>query len=305
MAQEDVTKICKLCKQNLPLNCFNYSDKSKNLGWRRNECKQCLGMKNKNRRLAFIEHNKLSIDYASIDLSIEKKCSSCKQLLTLESFYKDVESRDGFSGHCSSCSKGRYKIWYENNKEFSIQKIKEWGEKNPEKTRAYKTKYAKENPEKIRQSQRNFYQNHLEEERERSRKKKNIRDEIIRGARYRARKLGLPDHWHRKNGDFAFQYWHYACAVCGKENGMWNVIAFDHWIPIASEKCPGTIPTNMLPLCHLIKNAPFNSSCCNNSKGAKDPVAWLVTKLGPRRAKAKLQEIETFFAAARAFSESQ
>ena len=302
--QEYTTKTCKLCRKNLPLDSFNYSDKSRNLEWRRHECKQCLSVKHKKCRLAIIEKNKLVIDYDLIDFSMKKECSVCKKILTLEYFYKDIESRDGFSGDCSSCSKGKHKKWYENNKEFAIQRIKEWGERNPEKVSTYKAKYARENPEKVRKSQRDFYQNHLEEERERSRKKKNIRDEIIRGARYRARKLGLPDNWHRINGDFAFRYWHYACAVCGKENGMWNIIAFDHWIPIAREDCPGTIPTNMLPLCHLTKNAPFNSPCCNNSKGAKDPVLWLKDKLGSRKAKTKLQEIEEFFAAAKAFAES-
>src|SRR4030095_13167308 len=76
--------------------------------------------------------------------------------------------------------------------------------------------------------------------------------------------------------------------------------AIDHWIPLADPASPGTVPWNMLPLCHWKKNTKNSSHApyCNASKGAKDPVVWLTEKLGPRKAKAKLKEIETFFARA-------
>lgn len=131
---------------------------------------------------------------------------------------------------------------------------------------------------------------------------------ILAHARRRARTKGLPDNLTKQSISFAYQYWHFACAICGKENGLWYTIALDHWIPIASKKtpCPGSVPTNILPLCHTTKNTQRDiSPSCNQTKHAKDPILWLTTKLGPRRAKAKLREIETYFVAARAFNEQQ
>lgn len=58
---------------------------------------------------------------------------------------------------------------------------------------------------------------------------------------------------------------------------------------------PGTVPWNMLPLCHGMKDAPIGEPSCNLSKGNKDPVKWLISKLGECKAKEKLAEIETYF----------
>jgi hypothetical protein len=44
---------------------------------------------------------------------------------------------------------------------------------------------------------------------------------------------------------------------------------------------------------------------CNNQKHHQDPETWLHTRLGPRKSKAKLKEIEAFFCAARTFAERQ
>ena len=54
------------------------------------------------------------------------------------------------------------------------------------------------------------------------------------------------------------------------------------------ERCPGTIPTNIVLLCHGI-------SGCNTRKRDQDPIEWLNKQLGPRKAKAKLKEIEAYF----------
>lgn len=44
--------------------------------------------------------------------------------------------------------------------------------------------------------------------------------------------------------------------------------------------------------------------CSTNEKFTKDPVQWLTTKLGPRKAKQKLAEIEAYFKAAALFAAS-
>lgn len=105
---------------------------------------------------------------------------------------------------------------------------------------------------------------------------------------YRARKRRLPNTFTAQDRRRALDYWHGRCAVCGRPPGLWHTIATDHWIPLSSAACPGTVRTNMVPLCH-------GTDGCNNQKYAKMPEVWLHEKLGKHRAKRKLEEIEYFF----------
>jgi len=123
--------------------------------------------------------------------------------------------------------------------------------------------------------------------------------------RRQARLLGLRDDITREEISFAYQYWRYACAVCGRENGLWETISLDHWIPIASKTqvCPGSTAANLIPLCFKKHDAPPGlDASCNNEKLNQDPVVWLTKKLGKRKATAKLKEIETYFTAVAARS---
>ena len=109
---------------------------------------------------------------------------------------------------------------------------------------------------------------------------------------YDVRKQQLPntltvDEWER-----ALDYWDHRCAICERPRGLWHTLAQDHWIPLTHADCPGTVASNILPLCH-------GEGGCNNSKGKKEPVAWLVSRLGKTRARHKLQEIRAYFAAVR------
>jgi hypothetical protein len=62
----------------------------------------------------------------------------------------------------------------------------------------------------------------------------------------------------------------------------------DHWIPLSSPGCPGTVATNMVPLCHGIGG-------CNNSKCDRDPQGWLLEKFGERKALEILERIPAYF----------
>lgn len=117
-----------------------------------------------------------------------------------------------------------------------------------------------------------------------------------------ARVRGLPSHFTRESETFLRAYWGDVCAICGAAADFWHRIAWDHWIPLSHPACPGTVPDNILPLCHSRKGAGTlpGSRSCNNSKFKRDPVVWLTQKLGVRKAKVKLREIEAYFAEARA-----
>jgi hypothetical protein len=113
----------------------------------------------------------------------------------------------------------------------------------------------------------------------------------LRYHRYIARKFGLPDNFNSQDWQHVVDYFHGCCAVCGRQaNDLFgtHTLAADHWIPLTSPDCPGTVPWNIVPLCHGLGG-------CNNQKHNADPVVWLTQKLGKPRAAKKLAEIAAFF----------
>jgi hypothetical protein len=117
----------------------------------------------------------------------------------------------------------------------------------------------------------------------------------------RARKRGAPYDFTEDDELFMLNYWDNRCAICGRSADFWHWVALDHWMPLRADTVFGTVPSNILPLCHAKRGAGTvpGVRACNNSKGAKDPVTWLTTRLGPRKAAAKLREIAAYFAATR------
>jgi endogenous inhibitor of DNA gyrase (YacG/DUF329 family) len=113
-------------------------------------------------------------------------------------------------------------------------------------------------------------------------------DVIVLIERRRARKLNLPDNWTVNDWLHALDHFDHRCAVCGKVASGARFLAADHWIPLASnqENNPGTVPWNMVPLCH-------GSRGCNNSKGALHPREWLKKSQG-NRWRSKADEIEGY-----------
>ena len=209
--------------------------------------------------------------------------------------------------------------YYEAHKDEMAKIMKEWWEKHPGRRAIYMRAYRKRHPEltKLRrraQYQANpeeeaakvraYYREHIEERRAYSRQYSQDHPEVGREQcqKYRARKYGAPFHFSASHESFARQYWQGMCAVCGHPEGLWNYVVMDHWIALKHPESPGTVPENMLPLCHLKPGAPLDMHGCNSTKHARDPVVWLIEQLGQRRAMKKRKEIEAFFEAAQRFA---
>ena len=110
-----------------------------------------------------------------------------------------------------------------------------------------------------------------------------------------ARKRQLPDTLTTEQWQSAVDYFNGCCAVCGrqlKDLFGTHTVSVDHWIPLTNPQCPGTTVDNCIPLCH----GEFG---CNGSKNNHDPVEWLESKFGKRKAKQILQRIETYFESVR------
>ncbi len=104
------------------------------------------------------------------------------------------------------------------------------------------------------------------------------------------KRLGLPCTLTTEDWLLALDYWHHACAICERPRGLWHIIAMDHWIPVSDPRSdnPGTVPENILPLCHGIDG-------CNNSKGNRDASTWLSEKIGTVKAQRKMKQIIEYF----------
>ncbi|MEK7499788.1 MAG: hypothetical protein AAB649_04245 [Patescibacteria group bacterium] len=120
--------------------------------------------------------------------------------------------------------------------------------------------------------------------------KKNNRDKVNAGtAKRRSARNNLTTHWTTEHWIFACNYFHNRCAVCDTPlDGLFHTKAADHWIPASSPECPGTVPWNMLPLCH-------GTMGCNTQKGSTDPVIWLNKVYGKRKANKILKKIKLYF----------
>jgi hypothetical protein len=98
----------------------------------------------------------------------------------------------------------------------------------------------------------------------------------------------LPYDFRESDWHYALDYWSGRCAVCGIDPNYDKIIlARDHWYPLSRPFCPGTIPSNIVPLCH-------GDYGCNNQKSNLDPHTWLIKALGPDEGQRVYDEIDRF-----------
>jgi len=220
--------------------------------------------------------------------SSEKSCSKCGVVYpaTEEYFYaKNRRGRRELRSSCRICDDKRYKSYYQQNRERVKERVREYRHEfpekanpNPEERRLYLKQYYQDNADKIREQSRIYSKEYHKTHPERAR---------ISASRRRARKRNFPDtftveEWHR-----ALDHFEHRCAVCGRPVGFWHKLAADHWIPLNSPSCPGTIAANIVPLCDGIGG-------CNEQKGYKMPEIWLTEKYGKRQALLILEQIEEY-----------
>jgi hypothetical protein len=160
--------------------------------------------------------------------------------------------------------KERSRKYYLATRDYQRQKRKEWRQNNYDEYRAYNEQWAKDNPEKVKAMT----------------KKRDIRR--------RARERGLPDDFTLADWESCVEYWDRKCAICGRSPDDVLALAADHWIPLKHPNCPGTVITNMVPLCD-------GKTGCNTTKHARNVVEWLLEKFGEEFANQKLAEVEAFF----------
>jgi hypothetical protein len=241
---------------------------------------------------------------------------------TNEYFYKDRKGGRGLGSTCKPCSVVRASQWAkanpdkrkrnlaryaENNREAVRTRGREWARAHSEQRKEYywrnitsfrirrKAQYDRDRDQNKVASRRYYYAK-WESNKTKARERYYANREVIirrhankqYNARRQARKRNLPVAYTKSDWDRALAYFGGICAVCGRPPGLWHTIAADHWIPLSSPDCPGTIPTNIVPLCHGIDG-------CNNSKHSRLPIDWLIDRFGKREAKRIAKRIDTYF----------
>ena len=205
----------------------------------------------------------------------QKCCNKCGETRPCAAFSKDKTSRDGLQTHCKQCD-ARYRN--ENADKLREGKAR-YRSENADKVREGDARYLSENADKVREYQARYRSENADKERERQARYRQANPDKVRakGQRRRATKRALPSQWTDTDIQRMLVYWGNCCAVCSQHvepNNAFYYLAQDHWIAIADPRPdnPGTVPWNMLPLCH---SKIGNAAGCNSSKNDTDPIAWL------------------------------
>lgn len=214
-----------------------------------------------------------------------KRCTKCgeEKPATNEYFARAPRRKDGLECWCKSCKNAYHasrkdavnakrrenydpvKAHIEWEKSYAKHSDKrkayvlDWRRRNPDKTREYHQNWAEKNPDKVLAKGRRWVLNNPEKA-------------MLRTQRRLARKRDLPDTMTDQDWIDTLAHFDNCCAVCGKFPED-RILEADHWIPLNSPECPGTVPSNMIPLCG-------GKGGCNPRKSDTMPLEWLVRTYG-------------------------
>lgn len=222
---------------------------------------------------------------------LEKTCPRCGKSYpaTSEFWYKHKAHKDGLASPCKHCRKEQDKDWRKNNPEKYRTKNAKWYSEHRLERKEYQRKWYVAHRKNAINHTEKWKRCHPEKRRQYNLKWQRANPDKIRSYNHRrnARRRSIPNTITEKDIQFAFTYFDNCCAVCGHQlNGIFTKPHFDHWIPLASVDCPGSIPGNMVPLC----------SRCNTQKGATKPTEWLIHEFGKRQASVIKKRIAVYFA---------
>jgi hypothetical protein len=165
------------------------------------------------------------------------------------------------------------------NREARIQGMRRYAEANRERIKQQRAAYRERNREILRERNRKWHRDNPE---------KSAAHSAKNTARRESRMANLPADFTGRDVSFGLGWWGHKCPVCGVGFGE-RKVWWDHWVPVCSASCPGTVPTNMVPLCEP----------CNRQKHGKAPAEHLTKRHGAEAAGAVLRRVEEFFLAAR------
>lgn len=267
------TRVCRKCGKEYPLT-HDYWPKS--YGQFRAQCKACHRQYAMEWRAAHREeHNQKNREWRAAHREHVKQYNT--EWYAVHREYAKKYANEYMAAHREErrqYSRG----WYTANRENLKKRAREYHAAHREERNLMSRRYRIAHLERIREREKEYYAANPEVGK-------------VKAQRRRARKRGLSHNFTVVDWQRALDYFNGCCAVCGRQlNDLFgtHTAAQDHWIPLTSPDCPGTIPTNIVPLCHGVGG-------CNNSKHAKPPEQWLVKRYGKRKAAAIIARVAAFF----------
>jgi hypothetical protein len=317
----NTTQACNRCGIVKPFDAF--AKTTKTLNGRRQPCNDCRNAEY--RKIAGPIQRKGSI-HLVIGGQHFMVCNACTLSKPVEEFKRNKDKR---TQPCNVCASNQTKARWIENPEENRARWSAWqrldraanpgkhrsrdtarrerdGDKrraqasarraqNPEKARAKaRANYAKNRPHRRAQAKASREKN-LPQARAKAKALQEKRPGLYRALkrtaniRRKARLRGLPATFTTTQRTFMLQFWGYACAVCGQQEGLFGaMLTDDHWIPLASPDCPGTTVGNMVPLCG-------GNLGCNQSKQGKDAHIWLLSRYSRQKAMTIEKKIAAYF----------
>lgn len=208
------------------------------------------------------------------DISISKRCETCKEDVVLSMFSKNRSTKDGFSKACKPCRKAYDSAYYEKvktrvrdlqrryyqeNKDACLKRARKWEAENPERKKELRAAYREQNREKIKEFSKVDWTKHNEARR--AAKKAYRRSNPERGAEHvRARQTrkqqAMPD-WADRD---AIRAIYRQCAWASKITGIKHHV--DHFYPLKNSLVCGL---------HCEYNLRIIPAVVNLSKGNRIP----------------------------------
>lgn len=219
---------------------------------------------------------------------LRNECRNCKKKYNQEYHERNREkqnakSRDYYAENTEYLRKYA-RTYYNEHHEEILEKARETYLVKRDRKLVYQLNYYHKNRDKELIRMRTRYQQNPESFRQSSRKiyRENKERYIFYSYRRRARVRQFPDNLTLEEWQAALNYWNNSCAYCGKP----GEITADHYIPVSSPACPGTVASNIVPACWT----------CNCSKKHSEPNEWMKWKFGEDRAREIEARIQAYFA---------
>lgn len=276
MSNDTPMKRCSKCGETKPATTEYFRPHKAYKDGLRPHCRECMRVYDR----AYLERNKDKIN----PRRVERKNNDPKVIAAREQREAEKAARLPLAERRRIARKK----WRDNNYDHARAIEINWKQRNPDKVHAYNTSliarerarlWSKNNPQKRRANAARYIKN-------------NPAVVAVRFHRRRARVRSLPNTLTTAEWTHCLDYFNHRCAVCGRPVGLWHVIAADHWIPVSHPECPGTVVSNMIPLCHARRDGEGG---CNNLKLNKSPEQWLIQDYGRRKAAEILKRIQAYF----------
>jgi 5-methylcytosine-specific restriction endonuclease McrA len=175
-----------------------------------------------------------------------KVCSKCKKLLIISEFNRSSDAKDGLQSQCRKCNYEASKTWSETHPENVRKKNRKWWSLHPEKSKEASKKWQDANPEKYQESRDTYNKAHVQDARERAKKRREEKPGIVSidVRNRRAKILGAGGKITNKEWQSVLDKYGHKCIYPGCNS---NNVTMDHIIPLALGG--EHIVENVQPLC--------------------------------------------------------